>query len=333
VAAKGRDTRGDADVTEDVTDRRLGGPSAFRRVRRLAAPRRAAQRRAPAAGPTLTGAVTVTDHTVAGQGAEVPVRVYGRPLAEVDVPFVWLHGGAFMSGGLDQRESHAVALAVAATGRTVVTVDYRLVPRVSFVRAPRGDVLPPGTRFPAPLLDVLDAVEWTARQSRSGEVVLGGASAGACLAVAAAVRLRDHGAAVPPALVLAYGTFHAALPPMPPHLQARLRGVHGLIQFDARTVERFNRNYAGSPAAMTDPHAFPGGHDLTGLPATLMVDADRDTLAASGETFAGELHRAGVDVERHVVAGSRHGFLDRPSTPHFAAGVDLVAQWLDHRGL
>ena len=46
-----------------------------------------------------------------------------------------------------------------------------------------------------------------------------------------------------------------------------------------------------------------------------MVDADRDTLAASTEALAGELHRAGVEIERHVVTKSRHGFLDRPSTP------------------
>ncbi len=128
-------------------------------------------------------------------------------------------------------------------------------------------MLPHGTRFPAPLLDVLAAVEWTARQSRSGRVVLGGASAGACLAVAAAVLLRDLEGVRPRALVLAYGTFHAQLPPIPVHLRARLRGVHAVMQFDARTVDRFNRNYAGGPAAMVDPHAFPSGHDLTKLPA------------------------------------------------------------------
>ena len=276
--------------------------------------------------------VPTTDRTVPGQGIEVPVRVYGGPLEESDVPVVWLHGGGFSGGGLDQRESHDVALALARTGRTVVTVDYRLVPRWNPWRAPRPGALS-GTRFPLPLLDVLDAVAWTGQRSRGGRVVLGGASAGACLAAAAAVRLRDAGDPGPLALVLAYGTFHADLPPIGPQLRARLRGRHGLVQFNPRVVERMNRNYAGSLAAMSDPHAFPGGHDLGGLPPTLVLDADRDALAASGEAFTRELREAGVDVERQVVAGSRHGFLDKPSLPHFAAGIDLMATWLAQRRL
>lgn len=44
---------------------------------------------------------------------------------------------------------------------------------------------------------------------------------------------------------------------------------------------------------MADPFAFPGGHDLSGMPPTLVLDADRDSLRASGERFATELPTVG----------------------------------------
>ncbi|MFE1396993.1 alpha/beta hydrolase fold domain-containing protein [Nocardiopsis dassonvillei] len=178
-------------------------------------------------------------------------------------------------------------------------------------------------RYPVPLDDITSVYQ-DVRRARP-DTWLGGASAGACLSAAAALRFATRDTVVPVGLVLAYGTFHAALPPVPVHVRARVRERHGLAQFRPTTVRRMNHNYAGSAEAMDDPFAFPGGHDLRGLPDTLVIDADRDTLRASGEAFAAELAAAGVTVDHHVVAESRHGFLDRPGTPYFTEGVALIA--------
>jgi xylan 1,4-beta-xylosidase len=143
----------------------------------------------------------------------VPARRYAPPGESTDraAPLVWLHGGAFAWGDLDMAEADAVAAAVAGTGREVVSVDYRRVPAFSWVRKlPPGR--PAGVRFPVPVDDVVDVFAWVRERSVHGRVVLGGASAGACLAASAAVRFRDEGRAGPDRLVLAYGTFHAALP-------------------------------------------------------------------------------------------------------------------------
>jgi acetyl esterase/lipase len=86
-----------------------------------------------------------------------------------------------------------------------------------------------------------------------------------------------------------------------------------------------NWNYAGSKESMEEATAFPGGHDLAGMPPTLAIDADRDSLRASGQAFVMELQEAGVLVDYHVVPGSTHGFLDRPGTPGFEAGIDLIS--------
>ncbi|MBP2266325.1 acetyl esterase/lipase [Pseudarthrobacter sp. PvP004] len=90
-----------------------------------------------------------------------------------------------------------------------------------------------------------------------------------------------------------------------------------------------NRNYAGSLHEMSNSFAFPGGHDLTGLPPTLLVDADRDSLRASGTEFARDLTRAGVPVDYEAIDNATHGFLDRPGTKHFDAGLAAMLRWLD----
>jgi acetyl esterase len=273
--------------------------------------------------------VSFVESMVEGRHGPIPIRTYTpeRAPARGRTPLVWLHGGAFAFGGLDQLESHAPAMSVAAGGRTVVAVDYHLVGRWSPLRDPKESSLT-GVRFPVPLEDVLDVVAAIARDRGDGRVLLGGASAGACLAAAAALDLVRHGDGSVEGLLLAYGTFHAELPPIPAELRSRIRGIHGITQFRPATVRRMNLNYAGSRSAMADPRAFPGGHDLAGLPDTILLDSDRDSLRASGSAFAEELRAAGVAVTYEVIAGSTHGFLNRPDTPAYAAGIERMLAWL-----
>ena len=100
------------------------------------------------------------------------------------------------------------------------------------------------------------------------------------------------------------------------------------MQFRPDTVEKMNRAYAGSPEAMNQPDAFPGGHNVGGFPSTLMLDADHDSLRASGEAFARELRTAQVPLEYAILHGSRHGFLDKPRTRHFFGATEGIVRWL-----
>lgn len=59
----------------------------------------------------------------------VPVRWYEPWPGSAAAPgptLLWLHGGGFFRGGLDQPEAHDVARSLAARGVRVATVDYRL---------------------------------------------------------------------------------------------------------------------------------------------------------------------------------------------------------------
>lgn len=287
--------------------------------------------------------VDATSSVVAGPHGPIPVRTYS-PAPGIShstaLPFVWLHGGGFYSGGLDQPETHEVALALARAGFEVTTVGYRLVTLGGRERAQReegsqgpsraGRERRPDVRFPIPLDDVLAVVEAVGARSTDG-VVLGGASAGACLAAAAAYRLERAGASPLRGLFLAYGTFHAELPERSPELLSRLRGRRRYVH-TPWLIGQMNLNYAGSAEFLSRPDAFPGGHDLTDSPPSLVVDADRDAMRASGSLFARELAEAGVETEYRVLPGSSHAFLNRPNDPAFTRGIDLVSEWMRRLG-
>ena len=244
----------------------------------------------------------IVDAVVPGRHGGVPVRHYEPdPAAPARQPtVVWLHGGGFTHGDLDMPESHAVSEVLARSGSVVVAVDYRRVPVGGWWRRPKTGVVP-DVRHPVPLEDVVDVVTQTLSEHEHADLVLGGASAGACLAAAATLRLVSEGSPGPARLLCVYGIFHAALPPYTAEQRARLRGRHGLLQYRPAMIKLMSRNYVGR-AAITDPFAFPGGHDLQGHAADVVLDADRDSLRASGERFAAELAAAGftVAVRRRV---------------------------------
>ncbi|MFI8778127.1 alpha/beta hydrolase [Brachybacterium paraconglomeratum] len=285
-------------------------------------------RRAEARRPGDRATVDVHDRDVVGRNGPVRVREYrSRNERSEATPFVWVHGGGFISGGLDQRESDQVARSIAATGRRVVAIDYRLIPLWTVIGRPR--LKPSENRFPAQVNEVEDVVAEYSRSAPGGTVLLGGASAGAMLALSATVRRRDEGLPLPRALALAYGTYHATLPPVPDHIAQRFRGRHRWQFFTPQNVHRMNLNYAGSEELLHRDGTFPGGGDVHGLPPVLLLDAEADGLRSSGESLGAELIASGVAVSQQVVAGTGHGFLDKPRTTAFRDGVHRIAAFLD----
>ncbi|MGK8507660.1 alpha/beta hydrolase [Nocardia asiatica] len=262
--------------------------------------------------------VRTHDLTLRGKQGEIPVRDYFPEQSRAGASAVlWLHGGGFVWGNLDQAESHLVALRLAESGRRVRTVDYRLAPRFPWSRSSTVN------HYPAGLDDVVDA--GCALAAECGAIVVGGASAGACLAVTAAQRLPDVAG-----LLLCYGIFHAELPPLPESVRVAVRGLAGYRQLSPPAVHRMNRNYVGDEDLLNSG-AFPGGRDVSGLPPALMLDADHDTLRASGERFAAELAAAGVPVSYTVVPHSWHGYLDRARLNGFRLALDAMTTWLAAR--
>jgi acetyl esterase len=273
--------------------------------------------------------VSTSEHRIAGPHGEVPLRIYAPSPDERQYGLVWAHGGAFYGGDLDMPENDWVARQLARRGLVVVTVDYRLSP------LPAGAVGGPADRarlpYPAASEEVTAAFEWATTSAFGIPATgwsLGGASAGGNLAMSAALRLRGSGGPLPCSVLLAYPVLHAALPEVSPELAAKVRALPPELAFGAAEIARMNLDYAQRPEALGEPYAFPGGHDLTGLPPSFILNSDADSLRASGQRFGAELATAGVDVTVAREPGTSHGHLNEPNTPAALRSIARITDWL-----
>lgn len=271
------------------------------------------------------------DRQIAGPHGPLALRVYDSEAT--DGPgLVWLHGGGFAFGDLDMPEAHWVGQQLAARGITVVSVGYQLAPQFELRGSPavgRGT----GAHFPVASEEVAAAFEWVhAHAAELGidpdRLSLGGASAGGNLAAGASLRLRDAGGVQPASVLLAYPTLHAALPEPTPELAAKIARLDAGSAFPPASVRAMNLNYVRDEALLVDPYAFPGGHDLAGLPPTFILNSDHDSLRSSGEAYASELAAAGVDLLLLREPGTKHGHLNQPNEPAATTSINRIAAWL-----
>jgi acetyl esterase/lipase len=218
-------------------------------------------------------------------------------------------------------ESHWVGLALARRGLAVLALDYRKAIR--------------GTRYPAPLDDVAAGWQWAAGHADEalgvspGRLHLGGASAGGALAAGLASRLRDTPVApAPRTLVLAYPMLHPDAGSFPAAALARLRRRSPYALMSLADLRLFAENYAGSPAVLTDPYAFPGTGPLGGLPPVFVLTAEFDPLRFSGEAYAAAVTQAGGTAKVVTEPRAPHGVLGDPAGELGRRSLDRIAAWL-----
>ena len=249
-----------------------------------------------------------TDAVVAGLDGrpDVPVRWYRPAGADQALPcLVWLHGGAYIMGTLDENDDRLERM-VLELGCAVVSVDWRLAPEHPY---PAG----------------LDDAETVWRRIAEDptvdpdRLVLGGASAGAGLAAALCLRLRTRVDVRPPALqLLIYPMLDDR--EVTPSIRASADPGHwGLWHLTANRM--CWAAYLG-PLAGGDvpPTAAPArAADLSGLPPAFLAIGDVDAFLDENLDYAARLSRAGVPTELHVYPGVIHGgFGARPTTPRTA---------------
>ncbi|MEU4425180.1 alpha/beta hydrolase fold domain-containing protein [Actinoplanes sp. NPDC024001] len=259
-------------------------------------------------------AVRVTEPAIDG----VPARLYHGPGAP-QAGFVWVHGGAFVSGSLRMAEAHFVALALAARGIAVLSLDYRKALH--------------GGHFPQASDDVLAGWTWAVRNAdRFGVGVerlhLGGASAGGNIVAGVSKRLRDGAGRAPASVVLVYPAVHPELPELSGELLAAVRRTPGAVNFTPGWVADMSLHYAGDADTLKDPYAFAANGDVGGLPPTLILNCEADTLRASGEAYADQLRAAGVPVTVHLEPGAAHGCVGDPFTVAARNSIDRMSEWL-----
>lgn len=249
-------------------------------------------------------AVEVEHRTIPGPQGEIPVRIY-RPesAAGQNLPgLVWFHGGAFMFGDLDMNEAEVTSRELAHRANAVVmSVDYRLVT--------------PERKFPTCQIDGLAATRWfrdnaTELGLDASRIVVSGASAGACLTASVALQLRDAGELDGIRQMLIYPTAHETLPPLSEELKGKLSEIPRQLVFNPPFMIWLN-SQLGIEEADPGHYCFPGdATDFSGLPESLIINSEYDSLRASGERYFEQLVAAGVAAEQKLAEGAIHGHLN-----------------------
>jgi acetyl esterase len=244
-----------------------------------------------ALNPNPPALASIVDLSMPGPAGPIRLRHY-RPSDTATLPLViYYHGGGFVVGSLDSHD-RVMRLLALDSGAAVIGVDYRLAPEHP---------------FPAPLDDCVAACGWIRDQAGPlgidpDRIVLAGDSAGANLALASLLDLRDRGAPPCRGGGLFYGCFWRRLD-TPTHE----RFGDGSWRLGTAEMSWFWQHYLDDLTA--DPRAEPLYADLKGLPPLFMTAAALDPLLDDTMEIDRRLEEAGVARQLAVYPGLVHGFM------------------------
>ena len=198
---------------------------------------------------------------------------------------LYLHGGAYTGGSCVTHRALAARFAV-ATRHAVFNLEYRLAPEHP---------------FPAALEDATAAYLALQKENPGAPIAIAGDSAGAGLALALAISLRDQGHASPAALALMSPWTDLALT-NPTH-QTKA-AVDPYFPTPAR-LQIAASHYAGSTPL--DHHLVsPHYGQLHQLPPTLIHVGDREALLDDSLSLARTMQAHGSVVDIKVFPGMWH---------------------------
>ena len=232
------------------------------------------------------------DLTLPGPHGQVPCRLYLPDGAEKPPLIIYAHGGGFIQGSLPSWDAMLREL-VRQSGVAALSVDYRLSPEY---------------RFPVAFDEIVAMVRLAAREGAGfgidpARLALGGDSAGANLALAAALASRDADERALRFMLLIYGCFSTDTES--DSWQRFGRGV-GLSQTQMRWIWE---TYLERPEQQGDWRVAPILGDLAGLPPAHLIVGNLDPLLDDSRRLAAGLNKAGVPCELTVYDGLNHGFI------------------------
>jgi acetyl esterase/lipase len=236
----------------------------------------------------------------------VMLRVYTPRTPGPHALVVYYHGGGYVLGDLDGYDNVCRQLCF-DSGAVVVSVDYRLAPEHP---------------FPAALEDALAAYRWLLQSHRPDDIVFSGESAGAGLAIAAAMALRDAGDPLPAGIVALSPFVDCALKGEAIH---RRNGEDPIVEIDTLAYMVSSYFQTQSP---TDPLVSPVYGDFRGLPPMLIQAGRREVLVDEAVQLAERAKAHGVEAALELYDERLHIFSLFPFLPNAARALSAVRSFV-----
>lgn len=252
--------------------------------------------------------VDVTGDTIAG----VPVFISTPrefPEANRNRLLLHLHGGGYVLYPGEVGAGEGMLMAGYGKFR-VVSVDYRMAPDFP---------------FPAALEDAMAVWRALIEDNDPRRMAIFGTSAGGGLTLAAVLKAKADGTALP-----------AAIAPGSPWSDLTTDG-------DSEAVNEFVDNalvsmsgwvgaaaelYAGK-TALSDPLISPINGDFTGFPPAILTSGTRDLLLSDTIRVHRKLRRAGVEARLQVFEAQSHAQFLTPFVPETEEAFGEIARFLD----
>lgn len=232
------------------------------------------------------------DRKIASPSGQLPIRIYW-PEGEGPFPILMnFHGGGWVTGSVASDDLRCQRLTTQARCITI-SVDYRLAPEHP---------------FPAGLDDCFFSTRWAAENAAAlgadaARIAVTGASAGANLAAAVAIKGRDEKAGFPMFQLLFYPVCDGAADP-----SVEIPG--GPFYLTRRGMEWYWHQYTARAGNRINPLASPRHlSDKAGLAPAVIIAAGLDPLAAEAKAYSAALRESGVATKYIEVPGVVHGFI------------------------
>lgn len=235
-----------------------------------------------------------------GPNGQIPIRIYWprEQIADEKLPiFIYIHGGGWVLGDMDDYEKPIKSVAAQADC-IAVNVDYRLAPE---------------NPFPAGLDDCYAVLEWIVENAKElggdpQRIAVGGDSAGGNLTAALTLKSRDNNGPRIAAQILIYPS--VALGKESDYPSIDLYGSGNEFLLSKADVDFVSGLYlGGSKEKLADPLVSPiTAESHEHLPAALIITAEFDVLCDEGKHYAEKLQESGILTEYHCFPGVIHGF-------------------------
>lgn len=234
------------------------------------------------------------------------LRIYNKQCSKNQL-VVYMHGGGLTEGSPVTHREFASRL-VNEIGIPVVLPDYRLAPE---------------SPYPAAMEDILLVYKELLKAGYSSDnIIFGGDSSGAGLALSALLRLRDEFNPLPRKVFLISGVFNMTLS------GESMRTRADIDPFTSEEVLAFCAELYASGEDLKSPYISPLYADHTGLPPILLQVGDHEILLSDSISLADKIKKSKGDVLLKIWDSMWHTWHMYPDLPEAGEAIIEIGEFL-----